>query len=306
MSSDSFELPSFAKINWLLRVLGKRADGFHELCTVFQTVSLCDRIRFEPSDDLTLECDVPGLPVDGSNLIIRAANALRERFAVKAGARIVLRKSIPAPGGLGGGSSNAATALFGLSALWRLEIGFAELNEIGALLGSDVPFFFFGGTAVGSGRGESIEALPDFERKYMLIVTPGVAVPTSEAFRGLNLPPLTKNDPESILELCRKAGREFLDGRRVPANDFERSVFASFPEIERVRDRLVEHGADTALLCGSGASVFAVFDKEETRQATLKALGDEKDWRMFAVATVSRDEFRRAFSGASRLFPISF
>ncbi len=306
MSSDAFELPSFAKINWLLRVLGKRPDGYHELCTVFQTISLCDRLRFEPADELTLECDVPGIPVDGSNLILRAASSLRVRFAVRGGARIILKKTIPAPGGLGGGSSNAATALLGLSVLWDLNVGFSELTALGAELGSDVPFFLYGGTAIGSGRGESIEPLPDVERKFMLIVTPNVAVPTSEAFRGLNLPPLTKNDPESILELCRKAGQEFLDGRLVPANDFERSVFALFPEIERVRDRLVELGADTSFLCGSGASVFAVFEKEETRQATLKALGDEKDWRMFAVATVSRDEFRRAFARASRLFPISF
>lgn len=306
MSSDSFELPSFAKVNWLLRVLGKRPDGFHELCTIFQTVSLCDRIRFEPADDLTLECSAPAIPTDGTNLILRAANLLRERYGVRSGARLVLEKHIPAPGGLGGGSSNAATALLGLAVLWDLEVGFPALTEIGASLGSDVPFFFYGGTALGSGRGELIEPLPDFEQKYMMIVTPAIAVPTSAAFGGLNLLPLTKNDPESILELCRKAGREFKDGRQVPANDFERSIFATFPEIERVRDRLVEHGADLALLSGSGASVFAVFEKEETRQATLKALGNETDWRMFAVATVSRDEYRRALGRAWRLFPISF
>lgn len=306
MSSDAFELPSFAKVNWLLRVLGKRPDGYHELCTILQTVSLCDRIRFEPSDALTLECAAPGIPTDSTNLILRAADALRDAFGVRMGARIVLEKRIPAPGGLGGGSSNAATALLGLSILWDLKIGFPDLTKIGASIGSDVPFFFFGGTAIGHGRGELIEPLPDIEQKYMIIAKPAIAVPTSDAFRRLNLQPLTKNDPESILKLCRKAGRELHDGRQVPANDFERNVFASFPEIERVRDRLVEHGAESALLSGSGASVFAVFEKEETRQATLKALGNEKDWRMFAVATVSRDEYRRALVRACRLFPISF
>src|SRR5947208_9407485 len=118
----AFTLPSFAKINWLLRVLGKRDDGFHELFTVFQTVSLHDELSFADADDLALTCDEPGVPTDEHNLIVKAARALQEASGIKDGAGIHLNKRIPSPGGLGGGSSNAGVALIGLSRLWRLQM----------------------------------------------------------------------------------------------------------------------------------------------------------------------------------------
>src|SRR4051794_30813583 len=153
----AFELPSFAKINWTLRVLGKRDDGYHELYTVFQTVSLHDTLEFEESDEVTLTCDEGAVPTDERNLVLRAAAALRERSGCSTGARINLSKRIPAPGGLGGGSSNAAVALVGLRRLWGLRASDADLHQILASIGSDVPFFLHGGTAVGTGRGEIIE-----------------------------------------------------------------------------------------------------------------------------------------------------
>jgi 4-diphosphocytidyl-2-C-methyl-D-erythritol kinase len=301
MTHSVLELPSYAKINWRLRVLGKRPDGFHELCTVLQTVSLADSIRFEPSDELTLECDSFGIPTDGRNLILRAAELLKRRYSVKVGARIRLLKRIPAPGGLGGGSSNGATALLGLSALWRIAPRPGELGSMAAELGSDVPFFLEGGTALGTGRGTEIRKLPEIERRSMLIVTPDVHVATADAFRGLNLKRLTKTDPESILKLCRNEAQGLFDGRSALKNDFEASVCELFPEIERVRRTLLDSGASGVLLAGSGASVFAVFDKEETRQATLKALETEFNWRKFAVATVSRGEIRAARESAFRV-----
>jgi 4-diphosphocytidyl-2-C-methyl-D-erythritol kinase len=156
MPVKSLTLPSFAKINWLLRVLGRRADGFHELCTVFQTVSLCDRLTFEENARFSLTCDDERIACDETNLIRRAAEALKKEFGVRAGARIHLEKRIPAPGGLGGGSSNAATALLGLAALWQLPVDRAGLHRLAAALGSDVPFFLCGGTAWATGRGTEI------------------------------------------------------------------------------------------------------------------------------------------------------
>lgn len=294
MNENGFTLPSFAKINWNLRVLGKRDDGFHELCTVFQTVSLHDNLSFSEADELILTCDNEKIPTDETNLIIKAAKVLRERFEIKKGAKIHLEKRIPAPGGLGGGSSNAAIALLGLKKLWNLEISFAELNEIGKVLGSDVPLFFYGGTLLGTGRGTEIIELKDVIEENLLIVTPSVDVPTGEAFRRLNAPHLTNFESKSILKICQIEA-ERVDIRQTELkNDFEKSVFAVEPEIERVKQKLLEFGANRSLLSGSGASVFAIFDKQETRQATIKALETEKDWRMFAVAAISREEYRAA------------
>lgn len=294
MNSETFSLPAFAKINWFLHVLGKRADGFHEICTVFQTVSLHDNLIFSEDDNLTLNCDDSLIPVDDGNLIIRAAKILQKEFSVTRGARIHLEKRIPSPGGLGGGSSDAAAALIGLSKLWKLEVDLKKLCEIGEKLGADVPFFFQGGTAAGTGRGTKISPIEDVGEKFMLIITPNVAVSTAAAYAELNAPNLTKFSAKSIFEFCRDATKKLNLRQEKLKNDFEQTVFRIYPEIERVKKTLLNAGAKSALMSGSGASVFGIFEKEETRQATLKALQNEVNWRMFAVATVGRESYRQA------------
>ncbi len=294
MSPEAFSLPSFAKINLHLEILGKRTDGFHELCTVFQAVSLHDVIRFEPSDTLTLSCSDRRIPTDDRNLILKAANALRQRSGNPYGAKIYLEKRIPSPGGLGGGSSNAAIALIGLDRLWKTDVGRSELLEMGAGLGSDVPFFFYGGTALGTGRGDHIEPLDDILDECLLIVTPSVRVSTRDAFDRIEARNLTNDDPKRILQNCRFDAKSFDLRQTALKNDFEASVFDAEPDIRRVKETLLSHGAVRAMLSGSGASVFAVFDKQETRQATLKAIENEKNWRQFAVAAISRDQYREA------------
>jgi 4-diphosphocytidyl-2-C-methyl-D-erythritol kinase len=306
MTDKSFTLPSFAKINWLLRILGKREDGFHELCTIFQTVSLFDELTFAESDRLFLTCENKNIPTDENNLILKAATRLKSEFNLRKGAHIKLEKRIPAPGGLGGGSSNAAVALLGLAALWDLEIEFEKLVELGAQLGSDVPFFFFGGTAYGTGRGTEIKPLRDLDEKFLLLVTPDLHISTAEAFARLGAPYLTNETSKSILEICQNEVDSFNSRQREISNDFEKSIFGFQPEIRRVKEKLLAAGARQALLSGSGATVFAIFDKTETRQATLKALEEETNWRKFAVATVSREEYRAALKKCERLFPISF
>jgi 4-diphosphocytidyl-2-C-methyl-D-erythritol kinase len=295
----SFKLPAFAKINWFLKVLGKREDNFHELCTAFQTVSLCDNLIFSADEQISLTCDQPDIPIDESNLIIKAALKLKEKFKIARGANIHLEKNIPSPGGLGGGSSDAAVALLGLTKLWNLEIDFEELCEIGATLGSDAPFFFYGGTALGTGRGTEIKQIEEVSEKYLLIVTPDISISTAEAFSLLNAPRLTKKSAKSILKICCDEAEKQISRQTNPQNDFEASVFKIEPEIERVKRRLLETGAKRALMSGSGASVFGVFENNETRQATLDALKDEHNWRKFAVATVSREKYREALKVVS-------
>jgi 4-diphosphocytidyl-2-C-methyl-D-erythritol kinase len=292
--SHEITLPSFAKVNLYLRVLGRRDDGYHELCTVFQTVSLHDSITFIEAGDLSLTWNETEVAVSDDNLIIRAANELRKRFKIDQGARINLIKTIPAPGGLGGGSSNAAITLLGLSKLWRLRTDPTSLHELAASIGSDVPFFLSGGTAFGSGRGEQIEVLPDLAVGPMLIVTPDVAVSTPEAFYRLSAPNLTKQALNRNLSVCRNEAKSPDLLHSALKNDLESSVFEAYQEVGRVKETLLALGARNAVMSGSGASVFALFDKEETRQAALKALDNEVNWRKFAVAAISRSEYREA------------
>ena len=289
-----FSLPSFAKINWTLRILGKREDGFHELFTVFQTVSLSDTLTFSEGSGISLTSSEPRMPVDERNLVIKAASALNKEVGGSRGAAIHLQKRIPSPGGLGGGSSNAAVTLIGLRWLWQIDISDARLATIAAEVGSDAAFFLTGGTAVGTGRGENIEPIPDTAAAEMLIVRPRARVRTRDAFAALNAPVLTSEARERILSVSRTDADRFDPLHSDLTNDFERSVFAAFPEIERVKKTLIDLGAANAALSGSGASVFAIFDKQETRQAAQKALDNESTWRKFAVSTISRREYREA------------
>jgi 4-diphosphocytidyl-2-C-methyl-D-erythritol kinase len=287
-------LPSFAKINWTLRVLGKRRDGFHELFTIFQTVSLHDTLRLQAGSGLSLTCDEASVPGDETNLVMQAAKILQQKFGVARGGRMHLEKRIPSPGGLGGGSSNAAAALIGLRRLWELKISDDALSDIAAELGSDVPFFLRGGTALGTGRGEIIEEVEDVRADKILIVAPCVRIGTREVFEALNTPALTSPEREHILTVCRNEAGSFDPLHSTLKNDLEDSVFAAYPEIKRVKDTLLELGAANAAMSGSGGSVFAVFENKETRQAAEKALASEATWRKFAVSTISRAEYREA------------
>jgi 4-diphosphocytidyl-2-C-methyl-D-erythritol kinase len=281
MDSHTVILPSFAKINLHLQVVGKREDGFHDLCTVFQTISFHDSLSVSPATTVELTCEDKRISVGDDNLIVRAATALRDKYDVNCGARLHLEKRIPAPGGLGGGSSNAAIALLALRKLWNLSITIDDLHPIAASLGSDVPFFLYGGTALGMGRGEIVEPIEDFVEEHMLVVAPNVSVSTRDASKRK-------------LQICR-FDLESADFRYTSfKNDFETTVFAAYPEVERVKNTLLDLGADRAMLSGSGGSVFAIFDKDETRQTALKALDNEVNWRKFAVATISRDQYREA------------
>ncbi len=297
---DSFTLPSFAKINWRLRVLGRRVDGYHELRTIFQTVTLHDRLTFAARDDdhLRLTSDSHEIPLDDSNLIWRAAAALRSARGIRRGASIHLEKVIPVEAGLGGGSSNAAVTLMGLARLWEVAADAEELAAIGTKLGADVPFFLTGGTALGTGLGTEITPLDDVAAEHLLIVKPEAKVSTADAYRALNSPALTKAEGDIILSISR-ADEQFTDSHPIALhNDFEPVVFHLKPEIERARDALLGVGARVALLAGSGSSVFGVFDKGETQERAAVALKGEGRWHIFPCAALGRARYLSAL-GAS-------
>lgn len=300
MSTPLFTLPSFAKINCSLRILGKRPDGYHEIRTVLQTVSLHDTLRFAtaPDPEILLSCDDPLIPTDQNNLIVRAAIALRDRYRVRAGARIHLEKRIPVQGGLGGGSSNGAVTLLGLAYLWKVRTKVSELAELAAGLGSDVPFFLGGGRALGTGTGTSISSLPDLEAQNLLIVAPTATVATAEAYKALSSAALTTRNSDSILAISRgSTNSSDWDQWPVSAdseNDFEQVIFDIEPEIGRVKNALLQAGARSALLAGSGSSVFGIFDNREAQQRALEQIRAESGWRIFPCATLSREEYIRA------------
>lgn len=301
MSDRTFTLPAFAKINLTLRVHGRRADGYHEISTTLQTITLNDLITFEPlpGERFELVCAAPDVPADETNLVHRAATALRERFGVRRGARVTLEKKIPSGGGLGGGSSDAAVALVGLSYLWDLHIGKRELAETGARLGADVPFFFTGGTALGTGTGTDIAPLGDAPRRHLIVVTPAVKVSTAEAYKALNAPALTKADGAVMLPISHEEA-DFSDSLRGEMrNDFEAVVFRLHPDIKRAKDALLGAGARGAMLSGSGSSVFGVFDSESEARLALGALGAEAGWQVFPCSTLTRGEYGASFGACA-------
>lgn len=303
MLDDTLTLPSFAKINWALHVLGRRPDNYHELRTIFQTVTLHDRLHLTPSEDgrIEIRCDAPSIPIDESNLIYAAASALRERYGKRQGVRVSLEKRIPAGGGLGGGSSNAAVTLLGLAHLWRIETTKSELAELGASLGADVPFFFTGGTAEGTGLGTQISPLADVDEKHLLIVTPGVKVLTAEAYKALSAPALTKANGDIMLSISR-ADAQFPG--LLPYNlhnDFERVVLRLEPEIERAKKALALAGALATLLSGSGASVFGIFDNREAQARAAVLLESERGWRVFSCQSLGRAGYIKALGRCGEL-----
>jgi 4-diphosphocytidyl-2-C-methyl-D-erythritol kinase len=301
-------VPSFAKINWFLHVLGKRPDGYHEVVTVLQTISLQDELTFELREDgpLNLSCDDPTIPVDNTNLVMKAALYLQESFQDSFGGEIHLRKRIPAQGGLGGGSSNAAIALMVLKKLWKgTDFGIEEVLDP-ATFGADVPFFLIGGRCKATGTGTTLTPLLDGPKQHLIIVTPTARVSTPKAYASLNAASLTTPDSASILS-SSLADLNSADSRQWPLrNDFERVIFEIEPEIGRAKNGLLEAGARGALLAGSGSSVFGVFDSEAARDRGVDNLRCEAGWKVFPCETISRDEYFRAMiSSGFPLFTLS-
>jgi 4-diphosphocytidyl-2-C-methyl-D-erythritol kinase len=273
---------AFAKVNRSLVVLGKRPDGYHELDTVFQAVGLTDRLTFEESDLLTLEVDDPSIPRGEENLVLRAARALAAAAGIRPRAAVTLEKRIPSGGGLGGGSSDAAVTLLGLSTLWELDLPLELLARVGGELGSDVPFFLYGGTARGLGRGERIAPLPDLPQQAVVLVMPPFPVSTPEVFRRLQ-----------ALEWNGRDGGLLDEGGAPDRNDLEPAAEVLFPALRDVREALGRAGAIRARLSGSGSTVFGLFPDLATATEGARRLdGLPQGSAVRVVSTLTREESR--------------
>jgi 4-diphosphocytidyl-2-C-methyl-D-erythritol kinase len=293
-------VPAFAKINLRLEVLGKRPDDFHELRTIFQTISLKDELRFRKSREAGIELRVVGnAPLSAEpiekNLVYRAVDAVKRELAIPTGVAVELRKAIPAGRGMGGGSSDAAAALVGYLRLLGKRLPRERLFAIAAGLGADVPFFLEGGRAAGIGKGDEIYPLPDMPKRHLLIVSPqAIQVPTADAYRWLKAPQLTNpaGNPK-LYRFCALAWS--LQGGPL-LNDFEEAVFQQHPRLAEIKRELLQNGASEALLAGSGSAVFGVFPSPA--KARRAAVGFPLD-QTFVCETVSRDSYRRLIKSRS-------
>ena len=290
---------SLAKINLDLRVLNRRPDGYHELRTIFQTVSLADSIHIEftpgPITTIHLESkiDIP------NNLILQAAELVMAASHATGSLHFRLQKRIPMGGGLGGGSSNAAAVLLALPVLTGHPLPVEALIDLGAQLGSDVPFFLFGGTALGLGRGTELYPALEPSPRPALLVTPGVHVSTPEAYRALNRE-LTSEPPSATLRSFQS-----IDWRSDPQapdqginwdviNDFETVVFNQHPQLKSIKENLLALGARPALMSGSGSTLFGIFESMEARNAADARLTQELGRaKVHPVTLVNRCSYRR-------------
>jgi 4-diphosphocytidyl-2-C-methyl-D-erythritol kinase len=259
-SARRVRLRALAKINLSLEVLDRRADGYHNLRTIFQTISLADTVELAytvgSKSVIDLDSDIP------DNLARRAAQLIFDKTNPRGHLTISLTKQIPLGGGLGGGSSDAAAVLLALPVLTGRPLAPDQLLNLAAALGSDVPFFLLGGTALGLSRGTELYPLPDAAPQPGLLLTPDVHVSTAEAYEALKRTsdhPGTPNATAAVAQALPDAWHAHA------RNDFEPAVFARHLEIARLRDRLRRAGASLAMMSGSGASVFALFDTKEQR-----------------------------------------
>jgi 4-diphosphocytidyl-2-C-methyl-D-erythritol kinase len=252
----------------MLHVVGRRADGYHELQTVFQLIDLCDRIEIRVRDDgvISRPTGPAGVP-ESVDLVVRAARALKEATGTPLGADISVKKAIPMGGGLGGGSSDAATTLLALDKEWRTGLTSGQIAEIGVKLGADVPVFVAGRSAWAEGVGEKLTPMSLGAGSWYVVVFPGVAVPTAAVFQAAEL---TRNSPPTTM-------RGFLEtgGRNV----CEAVVRARFPAVAEALDWLSRHGA--ARLTGTGSCVFAKFSRVEDAERVAARVPDE--WRAFVA-----------------------
>jgi 4-diphosphocytidyl-2-C-methyl-D-erythritol kinase len=274
-----------AKVNLGLHVHGKREDGFHELETIFQMVSLFDDVELELlSSGIKLECDMPGIPTDDTNLVCKAALLLRKSYQVEGkGVSIRLKKKIPFGAGLGGGSGNAAGVLMGLNRLWDLNIEREKLFTLAAELGSDVPFFLTSPCALGKGRGERLKVLEPCSKFQVLLVFPGFPIATSWVYQNLRLK-LTKR-PNNISILRKNLSLSDITSLGSQLyNDLESVVIQKFPEVKVVKDELWAWGALGVLLSGSGSTVFGIFDDPEKAQVACASLNG--DWERVVTETI--------------------
>jgi len=271
-----------AKVNLHLRVLRKRPDGYHDIATLMQRISLYDEMIFSPVEQgIILKCPASGLPEDEGNIVFRAADLILSQAGVRQGIEINLTKHIPLAAGLGGGSSNAATTLMTINDMFNLGFSQAQLMDMGATLGADVPFFILGKTAWATGTGTHLQSMAKIPSFWFVLINPNFEISTKMVYENLNLR-LTK-------EPIHYSIPRLLDSSDVAAgliNDLEGVTLNLYPVLRRLKQLLTDHGAMGSLMSGSGPTVFGIFDKEETAVTAENALIKMGKWSVFRSSSI--------------------
>ena len=265
-SEPPISIAAPAKINLSLEILRRRDDGFHDVATVLQTIDLADELAFTPAPEIIVEGDTEGISLE-ENLVYRAARLLQDHLGETRGARIVLRKRIPLAAGLGGGSADAAATLVGLCRLWERDLRRGELAALAAELGSDVPFFLYGGTALAEGRGERVTPLPPLRHADFVLLAPPLDLPakTATLYRSLDSADFTSGEVTRALVAALR--------KRLPPtpdelfNGFTRAALERFDGLEGYWSRFEQAGADNVHLCGAGPSLFSLARSRDEAEA---------------------------------------
>jgi len=260
-----------AKINWALSVIRKRNDGYHDILSLIQGINLYDYLTFEEADNIEIQTNFP-IRME-NNLVYKAIIALQKYAGIKRGIKVILKKEIPVGGGLGGGSSDAAITLKALNELWQLNLSLENLIQIGASIGSDIPFFLNLPICIIEGRGEIVKPIKIDKTYTLLLVKPSFGISTKWAYESLNLKTqLTENYEKinnNIWQLYEKLKKGDIENLYL-WNDLEIVVSNQYTEIEMIKKRLLKAGAKVSLMSGSGATVFGVFnDEKEANEASV-------------------------------------
>jgi 4-diphosphocytidyl-2-C-methyl-D-erythritol kinase len=293
IKKKSVRLPAFAKINLCLHVMGKRPDGYHELRTIFQAISLRDTLELSLTPEscgfhFTLTSNDAAL-LGPENLVARAVVAMQREIGFHGNVSAHLEKKIQVTRGMGGGSSDAAAAMIGMLRLTGAKVPLARLMEIAAGLGADVPFFLFGGRALAVNRGDEIYPLPNAPKQTIVVVSPrDIGVSTKDAFQWISAELTKRPEPPKIWGFCALCWSWQEAGL---SNDFEGPVFDRHPRLEEIRDGLLKRGAADAALAGSGSAVFGIFRNPARARRAARAFPEDS---VFVVETLSREDYGRA------------
>jgi 4-diphosphocytidyl-2-C-methyl-D-erythritol kinase len=276
---------SFAKINLGLEVLKKREDNYHEIRTLFQTIDMCDVLEFRAvaSRKIILSGDDESVPWNEDNLVFKAAAFLLERFNLSEGIEVRVEKNIPPGKGLGGGSGNAAVALYVLNKIWDLKLSKKDLMELGKTIGADVPYFLEGGLCLGIERGDEITPLDDLAPLFCLLALPPVSISTSSVYGDFELI-LTSRDKESkIIKFLTERDICFLENR------LEETIFSIHPQLRDIKNLFHRLGSELSLVSGTGSAVFGLFSDRDKAERAWTEL--RKKYPSLLVETLSRASY---------------
>jgi 4-diphosphocytidyl-2-C-methyl-D-erythritol kinase len=281
------EIDSYSKINLTLNILAKRQDGYHNIETIMQSINLTDKIYIkEEKEGIKIKCNHPMVPVDDQSLTYRSAKMILNRCGITKGVKIEIDKKIPLASGMAGGSSNSASILVGINKLFTLNLSNKELREIGEELGMDVPFCIQNGTALAYHKGEKVTPLPLINPPlWIIIINPGFEIPTKWAYNNLDFEQIKKekNNTKAMLKALKE--RELQGIAKNLFNSFEGLIIKKYPEIEKIKDRIIQEGALGTLMSGSGPTVFGIApDKEQALKIYRKLKSEYKS--IWAVHTV--------------------